>query len=205
MVSLPVSRDGYVPAPSAAYRPAVGAGFTPFVGFRVGGSGTVGPYLNKSLIPSLLAGKTWDAYKQRVVSVDAQFARGYLETRVELARSSYDVPNRATPIRGINYYGEAKYTFGPRLFAATRVERNEYPFIRPVGTILWASRVTKFTDGEVGLGYRVSADLLVKASLRADHWEVGASQRPFTGPGGYALAMQVSRAFDVMQWIDRRR
>jgi hypothetical protein len=203
MVSLPVSHPNYVPTATHTLRPAAGLGFTPMVGLRFGGSFTVGPYLNNSLPNTLLAGQSWDHYKQRVVALDARFARGYLETHVEAARGSYDVPGRPTAIFGYTYYGEAKYTFSPRFFVAARVERNKYPFIRPNATA-WVARLTDFVDGEAGVGYRVSASTLVKASVRGDRWWVAQSPA-YRGLGGGAVALQVSQAFDAMSWFARDR
>jgi len=204
MVSLPASHDNYVPPTTKRLRPAVGVGVTPVVGLRIGGSFTIGPYLNRSFTPQELFGRPWTHYQQRVVAADLAFARGYLETHAEAARASYDVPGRADPLIGFTYYGEAKYTFTPRVFVAARAERNNYPFIRAFGTT-WAARTPDFVDGELGVGYRATATTLVKASVRADRWWVPANATAYKGQGGPAVAMQVSQSFDVVSWFDRRR
>ena len=204
LVSLPVNHPNYVPPPTPALRPAAGFGVTPIVGLRFGGSFTVGPYLNDTLQATRLAGEAWDHYKQRVVAMDARFSRGYLETHVEAARGSYDVPGRPTPIFGYTYYGEAKYTLSPRFFVAARAERNKYPFIRANATA-WVARVTDFVNGEAGVGYRVSASTLVKASVRGDRWWVAEGAPGYRGRGGEAVALQVSQAFDAMSWFARDR
>ena len=203
MVSLPAVHEYYVPDPTPRLRPAIGGGVTPYVGFRLGGSFTVGPYLNTSYTTAQLAGASWTHYQQRVVALDLSYSWGYLETHAEAARGSYDVPGRPTGIIGFTYYGETKYTFTPRLFFAARAERNKYPFIRAFGTS-WTARLTDFVDGEVGGGYRVTENTLVKMSLRGDRWWVRPGAPGFLGQGGHALAVQVSQAFDVMDWIDRR-
>lgn len=197
-VSLPVYHEGYVPDPSAALRPALGAGFTPFTGLRVGGSATWGPYLNSSLPASLLAGKSWQDFQQRVWALDLAYSHDYLEVHAEFASGSYDVPGAADAVAGETWYVEAKYALGPRVFLAARAERNNYPFIRAAGATSWTTRVTDFDDGEVGLGYRVSASLLAKVSYRADHWYITPAERAFLGPGGHALAVQISQSFDVL-------
>ncbi|MEP6494843.1 MAG: hypothetical protein ABJF01_19305 [bacterium] len=202
MVSLPSSHVDYVPAPTPRLRPAIGAGITPFTGLRIGGSFTVGPYLNNSYSSTLLAGKSWTEYHQRVTALDLAYSHGYLETHAEYARGSYDVPGIAGPISGITYYGEAKYTLTPRFFLATRVERNEYPFIRPVGPA-WVARLTDFADAEVGGGFRLTASTLLKASVRADRYWIRYGVTGFLGTGGHAVALQVSQSFDVLSWFDR--
>ncbi len=199
LVSLPTSHEGYQPKPTPRARPAIGGGFTPFTGFRVGGSFTAGSYLDSQIAPAYLAGRAWSDYDQRVLAGDVEFAHGYLETRAEIARGSFDIPGRS-PITGLAYYGEVKYTFTPRFFIAGRAERNDYPFIRPTGTSAWLAKLSDFADGEVGVGYRVTSTTLLKASIRADRWW------PHTTSymtGGHALAIQWSQSFDVMSWVNR--
>jgi hypothetical protein len=204
VLSLPVTHVNYVPAPSVSYRPALGGGFTPLVGVRIGGSATWGPYLNRSLTTRQLNGASWRDYGERVIAADVEASHGYLETRAEISRSTYEVPRKPT-ITGTTYYGEAKYTLTPRLFVASRFERNAYPFIRPVNDSVWVSRLTDFHNLEVGLGVRPTASTLVKASYLWDHWLVTPENRAFTRPGGQALAVQLSQSFDAMDWIDRLR
>jgi hypothetical protein len=202
LVSLPTTHDDYQPEPTGRLRPAIGAGVTPFVGFRLGGSFTTGPYLNKDLPSAILAGRSWSDYKQTVVAFDAAFSRGYLETHAEAARGIYEVPGRPD-ITGLTYYGEAKYTFTPRFFLAARAERNDYPSIRPTATG-FASRSWDFVDGELGGGFRASQSTLIKASVRGDRWWGLRDNQPgFLGRGGYAIALQVSQAFDATPWINR--
>jgi len=204
MVSLPTTHAGYQPDPTPRLRPAVGGGITPMVGLRLGGSFTVGSYLNKDDTLSLPAGRSWSDFKQRVVALDASYAHGYLETHAEAARGTYEVPTRGT-FTGFTYYGEAKYTFTPRFFLAARAERNKYPFIRPATTAgaLYAWRLTDFVDGEIGGGYRVSTNALLKLSVRGDRWWVRAGGG-FRGQGGHAIAIQLSQAFDLTDLVDRR-
>ena len=204
MVSLPAEHLSYVPKTTARLRPAIGGGITPFVGARIGASMTIGPYLNKSLTSTQLGARRWTDFEQRVFAFDASFSRGYLETHAEYSQGRYEVPNRAKPLTGMTYYGEAKYTFTPRVFAAVRAERNHYPFIRPTSGANWIGNLTDFMDGEVGGGYRVTASSILKVSVRGDRWWV----RPgtaFAGRGGRAIAMQWSQSFDALSWFEGRR
>jgi hypothetical protein len=204
MVTLPASHEGYTPNPTPRMRPVIGGGFTPIVGVRFGASYTAGPYLHNSFSATQLRNEAWHAFDQRILAWDVSFARGYLETRFEGGWGSYDVPGRADPISGYTYYGEAKYTFTPRLFVAVRAERNNYPFIRAFGNN-WTARVTDFVNGELGVGYRVTASTLVKTSVRGDRWWVAPNAQGFLGRGGGAFALQVSQTFDVIAWFERDR
>jgi hypothetical protein len=172
------------------------------VGLRIGGSFTVGPYLNSSMDSILPTSSPWTDYDQRVAAMDFSFSRGYLETHAEGARGTYEVPGRATPITGFTYYGEAKYTLSPRFYVAARVERNKYPFIRRT-TTAWVSRLTDFVDGEAGIGVRLTTNTLLKGSYLADRWWVAPTAAGFRGQGGHAIALQLSQAFDVMGLLER--
>jgi hypothetical protein len=205
LVSLPADHVGYVPSPMARARPALGLGVTPFVGFHIGGSFTAGSYLNDKVTAIQSGGRNWADFHQRVYALDASFARGYLETHAEFARGDYDVPGRTNAITGYTYYGEAKYTLSPRFFVAARIERNDYPFIRPTQTATWNARLTDFVDGEIGGGYRLTSSTLLKASVRGDRWWVRAGAPGFVGQGGHAIAVQLSQAFDVMNWFSPAR
>jgi hypothetical protein len=203
VLSKPLTHEDYTVEPSHAPRPAVGVGITPFTGVRLGASATVGPYLNRDLAPTLLAGESWRRYKQRLVAADLQLSRGYFEAFAELAQGSYDVPGRAA-LSGITWYAETKYTFTPRVYAAVRVERNDYPFIMPFDASNWIANNSDFTDAEAGVGFRLAASTLLKLSVRADHWVP--NPNPFAPQtSGRALAMQVSRTFDVLDLATRKR
>jgi hypothetical protein len=204
VVSLPVFHEGYVPDPSAAPRPALGGGITLAPGVRLGASATWGSYLNCDVPASLLAGRSWRAARQRVGGLDAQVSRGYLELHGELGASSSDVPGLRRPARSLAWYTEAKYTLGPRLFVAGRVERNDYPFIVPADPSHWSASATDVYNGELGAGVRLTASTLVKLSARADRWMVPAELRAAL-PNGAAVAFQLSQSFDVLELARPRR
>jgi hypothetical protein len=201
VLSKPLTHDGYTVEPSHAPRPAVGAGITPITGVRLGVSATVGPYLNRDLAPTLLAGRDWRSYRQRLVAADLQLSRGYFEAFAELAHGSYDVPG-GDPVAGLTWYLESKYTFTPRLYAAVRVERNDYPYIMPFSAVAWTADKSDFTDVEAGAGFRLTPATLVKLSVRADHWVP--NPNPFAPQtSGRAIAMQLSRTFDLVEAVRR--
>jgi hypothetical protein len=206
VLSLPLSREGYVPEASNALRPAIGAGITPFTGMRVGMSATQGPYLNDSFTAPQLRTQDWKTYKQRIIGADLQLSRGYFEGHAELAHSVYDVPGRPTAIKGLLFYLEPKYTFTPRFFLAGRYERNDYPFIRPVAETspVWIANRVVLQDVEVGGGFRATATTLLKLSVRADHWALNANPNA-PHDNGYALALQWSQMLDFVELFQRRQ
>jgi hypothetical protein len=167
-------------------------GVTPLIGLRLGGSWTAGPYLGPDVTANLPAGSRWQNFGERILAADLRFARGYFELFAELGASWYEVPTYATDVKGTTYYVEATYAWTPRFFTAARVERNLYAFVRPTGGGAWLARATDFVNTEVGVGYRVGARTLVKASWRWDKWELTPAQQAFLGEG-WAVALQLSQ------------
>ena len=205
VVSLPIYHDSYEPNPSAAARPAFGIGVTPTIGVHLGASGTWGPYLNDGYTPAELggSGRTWSDFHQRILAFDAAASRGYLELHGELGRAWYDVPTIGNS-SGTTGYAEAKYTLAPRWFVAARAEVNDYPFIASFAPGVWTASRTDLNDYETGVGYRVGLSTLLKVSYRWDKWDVTPQNYTFVRPGGKAIAVQVSQAFDVLDWFAPR-
>jgi hypothetical protein len=207
VVSLPVTNEQYTPEhPGARARPAVGAGITPLTGLRIGASWTAGSYLERDTPAGYLdAGRRWHAYDQRVYALDLQASRGYAELWAEVARTEYDVPKRGAPLEGTAGYVEARWTFTPRLYVAARAERNLYPFIQPLDDVNdWIASATDLRDLEAAIGFRPSPGRIVKLSWRRDNWVVDDALRDIL-PNGYAVAMQLSQSFDVLDLVDRAR
>jgi hypothetical protein len=203
-VNLPVTHEGYSPDPGTAWRPALGGGYTPIPELRLGASATWGPYLNSELGAAIPAGVDWKSYGETVLAFDARFSRGYFEFHGELAFSSYEVPNRTDAVDGLTYYLEVKQTWAPRFFTALRAERNDYPFIRPIGGPNWIARPVDVYNGEIGVGYRASAATILKASYRHS-WSNVDPDLEAVLPNGYAFALQISWDMDIKSWLERKQ
>jgi hypothetical protein len=159
--------------------------------------------LNSELGTALPAGVDWKSYTQRVVAFDSRFSIGYFEFRGEIGLSRYDVPNQTTPVDGYAYYAEVKQTWSPRFFVAARAERNNYPFIRPASDSTWTARLVDVYNGEAGVGFRATPDLLLKASYR-HAWSHVAPSLQASLPDGYAFAVQVSWHTDIKGWFEHK-
>jgi hypothetical protein len=202
-IDRPLANANYVPPGDKAWRPALDIGFTPVIGLRLGAYATEGPYLGHAIEPMLPAGERWREFDQQVVGLELEFSRGYFELNGDLAFSAYDVPTRGSRSRGQAWFLEPKYTWSPRLFTALRVEKNDYPYIQPVDNTFWIAQNVTFHDVEVGLGWRFTPDLVVKASYRRDRWDVSGTMKSFF-PNGYACGLQLSYAFDIRSWLEPR-
>ena len=203
-VDKPMIVKGYVPEAGNAFRPVLGAGFTPLAGLRFGAYVTQGPYLGEEVESALPPGTSLPDYDQKVEGFETQFSRGYFELHAEIAWSRYDVPTYSSPIRGRVFYVEPKYTFTPRLFAALRLEQNEYAYVAVFPGGNWFGTAVTFADVEAGIGWRLTPGLLLKASYRRDRWDVDESLKDIL-PDGYAVAAQLSYTFDVRSWVERPR
>lgn len=202
VISIAPYNERYMPKATPSPHVAAGLGVTPYPGLRLGVSGASGSWMDRNLGPAL-QGRPWRSYRERVLGADAQISAGYLELRGEGSRAWYDVPGHATIVAGSAWYGEAAYAWTPRLFTALRVERNDYPFLKPFGTV-WPARLVRVDDAEVGLGWRLGATRTLKASYRRDRWKA-ASTSAVAFPDGHAIAVQLSSGFDVLDALARVR
>jgi hypothetical protein len=203
VVSLPAVNVRYTPEPGSRMRPMIGMGITAGPRLHVGAAVTYGSYLNADLDDQLPAGTSWQDFRQTVATADVRYSVGRLDTRGEAVWSSYQVPTVANAVHGLGWYLEPRLTISPRLFLAARYEHNRYPFVQPINPGFWVGTATTQMNGEVGLGYRLSPDALVKTSLRVDHWPV--HELPgVTFPDGYALAVQLSLHSDIVQLFTRK-
>jgi hypothetical protein len=198
----PIANAKYMPESSRAWRPVAGIGFTPMMGLRIGAYYTQGPYMGEGIQSMLLPGESWKDYEEEIAGVELEFSRGYFELNGDIAFSAYDVPTRPSRSRGQAWYLEPKYTWTPRFFTALRLEKNDYPYIAPINPYFWLGDGVTFHDVEVGAGWRFTPDLVIKASYRADHWDVETPADKAFFPNGYAFGLQLSYAFDIRSWFD---
>jgi len=126
------------------------------------------------------------------------------DIEARLSRLGYEVPAVAQSVRGLVYFVEPKYTWTPRFFTALRLERNDYPFIKPLAPGVWLAATTDLYDAEVGAGYRFGPGAILKVAYRRDYWRVDPSLKSFF-PNGYSISAQLSYRFDVNSWFERPR
>jgi hypothetical protein len=203
VVDLPTLNERYLPEAGRRLRPAAAAGLRTGPDVRLGVSATHGPYLGREVGPALPPGSSRDDFKQTILGAEARYSRGHVEARGELLWSRYDVPTLADPVDGLGWYLELRATVTPRLFVAGRFERNRYPFVLPVNQTTWVGTDRTVQDAEIGVGYRLSRDGLLKLSYRRDDWP-DPDPPGVSFPNGHALAVQASWFFDVGALLTNR-
>jgi len=189
----------------SAFRPALGFGVTPLTGLRFGFTYTKGPYLDRdgAYVPP---GTTWRDFDQRVLGFDFQFSRGYLELNGQLANYRYEVPYYDKSSDDTSWYLELKYTWTPRLYGAARMGKYEAEYIAQYSagySLPRRSPGREFRDLEIGIGYRLNANILFKIAYSSDHWSGGytADKRL---QNGHSVGAQLSCHFDLGSLFQRR-
>jgi hypothetical protein len=186
-------------APDSAFRPVVGVGYTPIFGLRLGASWTEGPFLSSFYNDFLPEGVSWRDFDQRVVGLDFKFSHNYLELNGEWSRKEYQLPFLEPDLEELNWFIELKYTFTPRLFAAARLQVLDRSLIGTAAPEFTTAINRKLEDVEIGLGYRVNPDLLLKASYRTHHWSSPDNEANGLNDG-HSLAFQLSWTLDPRSW-----
>jgi hypothetical protein len=201
-VNRPLLADWYAMESGKAWRPMLSAGWTPITGLRVGAFATQGPYLSEEASASLVPGDAWQDFDQTLEGFEMRFSRGHFELHGQYAYSRYEVPGHDRDSRGRVWYVEPRYAFTPRLFAAVRIENNDYPYIIPIYGTTWIGNNAQVADIEAGVGVRFLPDLTLKVSYREDRWTVDEALKSIL-PDGHAFAAQLAYHFDVRGLVQR--
>jgi hypothetical protein len=110
-------------------------------------------------------------FTQTAFGADAEYSRGYYLVRFETIISDWTLPVvrppvLSDPLRSVSTSLEGRYKIQPGLYVAARVDHLGFSTIR--GTLRadsWEAPVTRF---EVGAGYSLQRNLLLKVSLQHD-------------------------------------
>jgi len=203
-VDEPLVYERYLPVePQSAWRPAVAGGFTPRPWLRAGAYATAGPYLNADLEALMPPGADWKDYGQRVVGTELRVGRGHFELNADHAWTRHDVPTHDDTFDGRTWFVELRRTWTPRWFSAVRVEGSRAVYLRPPEPGDWNAYDVNVRAAEIGLGWRLSADTVVKASWRGDRFRVEEAYAPYF-PHGHAFAILLAQSFDVRSWAAAR-
>lgn len=145
----------------------------PAVGLVLGASAARGGWLSRELAASIPEG----TYAQRAVGADAEYSRDHWLLRGELVWTAWDLPfiGDAGTARAVSARGawiEGRYRFGPRVFAAARLDRLDFSRIGSPGVPAtpWDAPVRRV---EAGLGWYVQRNLIGRLSVQRNTREGG--------------------------------
>jgi len=170
----------------------------PRFGLRFGITWTQGPYLDRqaAYVPPGTSSADFD---QRVWGFDFQYSRGYLELNGQWVNFRYEVPYYYEVTDDTSWYLELKYTWTPRLYGAARFGKYQIAYIASYGGTYGLPRVApgrEFSDLEIGLGYRLSSNVLFKVAYSSDRWSAG-DVPDYRLHNGHSVGMQLSWHFDL--------
>jgi hypothetical protein len=160
----------------------------PHPAVAIGASAARGEYLDRVLEGALPDGRQLDEGVQRAFAVDAEYSEGRFLARTEVIRSRWTLP---IPLTGVeperlaatSFLAEARYRVWPGLQFAARGEHLGFSQLHVAGGVQhWEAPVTRF---EVGAGYSVIRNVVVKASWQRNTRDGGRVRRETLG------AMQV--------------
>ncbi|MEW5974620.1 MAG: hypothetical protein AB1898_02320 [Acidobacteriota bacterium] len=140
-------------------------GMTLVPALRIGSSFAQGPYLDPVVRPRLPAGTRFSDFTQRALGFDLQWAFRHLEVHAELLFNNLKVPNVPQRLGATGYFLEMKQTWTPRFFTAVRWNQIYFDRIRRTTPYYGHPRYDYNVNSlELGLGWRFSENLLLKAS-----------------------------------------
>jgi hypothetical protein len=142
----------------------------------LGVSGARGAFLSRSLEPSLPSGFTVENGTQSALGIDAEYSLGRFLARTETIWSRWRLPEIGTPaidrpLDAVAMLVEARYRLLPGVHAAIRGERIEFnEFTGSARRAEWDAPVERM---ELGGGWSIRRNLMLKASLQLNHRDGG--------------------------------
>jgi hypothetical protein len=152
----------------------------PTEGLVVGASAARGRFLDKRLVHDLRRSSWPSLNDQRAFGFDVEYSRGYWVLRAEGMLVSWWLPRLEepfldVPLRAVSLDLEARYRLRPGLYAAGRAGRLDFNKITgSFGRLSWDAPVSRV---EVGAGYSVSRNVVVKAAYQHNWREAGPRTR----------------------------
>jgi hypothetical protein len=143
----------------------------PLPGLLVGASGARGPFVSDAAARAAVGDGHERQFTQQALGGDVEYSRNYYLVRLETIVSDWRLPivgqpELKLPLRAVSTSIEGRYRIVPGWYAAARVDHLGFSTITgsPVqGTMPWEAPVTRL---EVGAGWSIQRNLLVKAAYQ---------------------------------------
>ncbi len=160
----------------------------PVSGLIIGTSAARGPFVAQTAARAAGEMQTTGGLTQTAWGADAEYSRGYYLLRVETIISAWNLPVATTPARQLpitdalsaaSLSVEGRYKLRPGLYAAARYDRLTFGDITgaTAGTLPWDAPVTRI---EIGGGYTIQRNLLLKLSVQRNTRDGGVLERSAT-------------------------
>ena len=145
----------------------------PVVGLTLGASGARGAFVDRAIVDAYEAALGPHDYVQEAIGVDGEYSRGYWIVRGEAVFSRWTLPKINAPfidrpVGARTGYVEGRYRFGPRLFAAVRVDA--LSFTKLTGQRLFDGQPTEWDAPvsriEAGGGINIQRNLTLRCVIQ---------------------------------------
>ena len=153
----------------------------PIPGLIAGTSFARGRFVSDAAVRSALGeAAPSEDFRQTAWGADAEYSHGYYLVRFESIVSAWRIPTIRTPaidepLRALSTSVEGRYKIVPGLYAAARVEHLGFSdLVGSTSTLPWDAPVTRV---EVGTGYSIQRNLLLKISYQHNTRDGGVLQR----------------------------
>jgi hypothetical protein len=143
-------------------------------GLEIGASAARGAFATRSALDA--AGVPgMSGADQLARGLDVEYGRGYLVTRAEAIWSEWRIPlaasGRLERLRATSLSVEGRYALLPGVYTAVRAEHLGFgDIVTTRGTVPWDAPVVRV---EIGLGYSLQRNLVVRASLQLNERDTG--------------------------------
>lgn len=152
----------------------------PLPGLIVGASGAIAPFVTRDAASSAGMSGSISQLTQAALGIDAEYSRDYYLVRMETIVSNWRVPQGHSPtielpLRAATFLVEGRYKIRPGLYAAARFDHVGFSDI--TGTTRTASWEAPVNRVELGGGYSLLRNLMVKGSYQRDTRPAGRTQK----------------------------
>src|SRR5262249_29719098 len=170
----------------------------PVPGLIAGASGASGPFVTQTVARAVNGDNETSDLTQTAWGADVEYSRGYYLVRWETIVSAWRLPTAHPPapllpittaLSSVSHSIEGKYKLRPGLYAAARYDHLGFGELTSgtLGTLPWDAPVTR---AEVGAGYSIQRNLLLKASVQRN-----------TRDGGVLLRKATLSAVQLVFWF----
>lgn len=136
-------------------------GYAPVPSLELHVSAAHGGYLSREVERYLPAGKSAEDYDQTLFVGSLEWGWRHLTVNSEIFFNHFETPLKSDGLGNTSYYIETLYKFSPGWYAALRWDEMRFGKVQSGGTeVTWDQDIRR---SEVGVGYYVTRELLIKA------------------------------------------